>query len=208
MAAGTDEAFAFRLLQPPAWGRPEAGAGEAGGAAAGEIPDGDLAAVRGIFSAWYAELAEHGVELGSFQNIDAELAAVPGAYGEGKGGFLILACAPGGEVAGAVALRRITHLVTGEPLYEVKRMFVHRPYRGRGLGRALALRVLDESKRRGVGVVWLDSLERLVPALKLYACLGFERCEQYVENPMPDAVYMRLALDAHEADPGRALSET
>jgi ribosomal protein S18 acetylase RimI-like enzyme len=49
---------------------------------------------------------------------------------------------------------------------------VHHPYRGRGIGKALLVRLLEHARQQGIGAVSL-SVERDNPALRLYSFLGF-----------------------------------
>lgn len=66
-----------------------------------------------------------------------------------------------------------------------------------GLGRRLAKHAINNSYKMGYRRLYLDSLERLPAAVSLYKELGFERCEPYIYNPMPDAVFMTSSLDEH-----------
>lgn len=79
-------------------------------------------------------------------------------------------------VAGAAWYRFWTHEnhsygFVDEPIPELG-IGVHHPYRGRGLGKALLLRLLEHARRQGVGAVSL-SVERDNPAVRLYSSLGF-----------------------------------
>lgn len=61
-------------------------------------------------------------------------------------------------------------------------MRVKKPFRGKGLGRILLRRFIDESKIRGAGRISLDTDPSLVPAIRLYENEGFRR-EGTVVNP-------------------------
>ncbi|MEI2806765.1 MAG: GNAT family N-acetyltransferase [Albidovulum sp.] len=77
---------------------------------------------------------------------------------------------------------------------EIERLFVRPDYRGRGLGRLLALRVVSEATASGYAVMRLDTLETLDDAMHLYTSLGFRRRPPYYANPLPGVVYWQRAL--------------
>jgi GNAT superfamily N-acetyltransferase len=120
-----------------------------------------------------------------FQNFDQELEALPGAYAP-PGGALLIA-RDGDTAAGCVALRRID-AATGE----MKRMYVRASYRGTGLGRRLALAVIEEAKKRAHRRIVLDTLPKLTTAIALYRDLGFRECGPYLLAPTPGALCFEL----------------
>ncbi len=143
----------------------------------------EIAAIRALFQEYADGL---GVDL-CFQSFAAELAGLPGAYGP-PGGRLLLAHAGGGP-AGCVALRAIA-----DGVCEMKRLFVRPAFRGSGLGRALAERVIQEARASGYRKMRLDTLRSLQPAISLYETLGFVRCAPYYDTPLADTVFMELQL--------------
>jgi ribosomal protein S18 acetylase RimI-like enzyme len=54
--------------------------------------------------------------------------------------------------------------------------------------------VLDYAREQGYEWLVLDTLSRLQPAIALYRTIGFVECERYNDNPLPDVLFMRLAL--------------
>ena len=122
-----------------------------------------------------------------FQGFEEELAGLPGKYGPPQGA-LLLAFADG-RAAGCVAMRPLSPGVC-----EMKRLYVRPAYTGRGMGRNLALTVIERAMAAGYSCMRLDTLERLHPALGLYAGLGFRRCAPYYENPLPGVVYLERDL--------------
>ena len=76
----------------------------------------------------------------------------------------------------------------------MKRLFVRPAYRGRGLGRLLAARIVSEATASGYAVMRLDTLDSLDGAMWLYESLGFRRRPPYYANPLPGAVYWERAL--------------
>ena len=94
-----------------------------------------------------------------------------------------------GNAAGCVALRRLDG-VTGE----IKRMYVRERYRGSGLGRRLAVEVIEAAKKIGYTRVVLDTLPKLAPAIALYRDLGFRETGPYLACPTPGAICFELRL--------------
>ena len=143
----------------------------------------DIADVRTLFGEYAALVAE----ALCFQNFDAELAALPGEYAP-PGGVLLVA-RDGDAPAGCVALRRLD-AGTGE----MKRMYVREAYRGGGLGRRLAVAIIEEARKRGNVRVLLDTLPKLAPAIALYRDLGFRETAPYLASPTPGAVCFELRI--------------
>ena len=71
-------------------------------------------------------------------------------------------------VVGVAALFR-----DGPDQFELARMAVDPAYRGRGIGRALALAALQNARDEGATRVSLGSNTKLAPAIALYRSLGF-----------------------------------
>lgn len=153
----------------------------------------EIEAVRAIFREYQQFL---GVDL-SFQGFEEELATLPGCYAPPRG-WLLLA-RDGAHAAGCVALRPLEE----EGVCEMKRLFVRPAYRGRGLGRLLAARMVSEATALGYALMRLDTLDTLDEAMRLYRSLGFRRRPPYYANPLPGVVYWERTL----ADPPLAADE-
>jgi GNAT superfamily N-acetyltransferase len=67
---------------------------------------------------------------------------------------------------------------------ELQRMYVLPAARGKGIGRAIALRLIDEAKAIGYQQLRLESLEFLAAAHALYRSLGFRQIQPYAHNSM------------------------
>jgi len=122
-----------------------------------------------------------------FQSFEEELAGLPGKYGPPDG--VLLMAMDGRQSAGCVALRKVEDRVC-----EMKRLYLRPQYRGRGLGRLLAERILSEATALGYSVMRLDTLDKLKAAMGLYEAMGFRRREPYYGNPLPGVVYWELDL--------------
>jgi putative acetyltransferase len=149
---------------------------------AAQVP-GDMQEVRALFLEYATWLGE---DL-CFQGFEAELAGLPGDYA-GKRGALLVAWKER-EAAGCIALRPFD-ADTGE----IKRLYVRPPFRGSGLGKRLALRVLDTARQADYRRLVLDTLERMDSAVRLYEKLGFKQIPAYYVNPIRGALYFELLM--------------
>lgn len=139
----------------------------------------DIAEARHLFRAYAGWL---GVDL-SFQGFEAELAGLPGAYASPKG-RLVLARV-GAMAVGCAALRPL-----GDGVCEMKRLYVLPEHQGRGMGRALAQRIIEEARGIGYRRMVLDTLASMAPALALYRSLGCNPVAPYTANPLAGAVFL------------------
>jgi len=123
----------------------------------------------------------------SSQNIDAEIAGLPGDY-TSPNGALFLASSTGGKPAGCVAIHQF-----GEPGdAEMKRLFVAPSYRGLGLGKALVESALARAKQMGFSRLVLDTMPGMTAAIAAYEGLGFQRIDPYWDNVLPVIYYGKV----------------
>ncbi len=99
-----------------------------------------------------------------------------------------------GKIAGCAGLRKI-----GENVGEIKRMYVRREYRRKGIGRSLVKAIINESHQIGYLNLRLDSAPFAKEAHALYRSLGFHKREPYAESDIPQKyhcrwVFMEMAL--------------
>lgn len=127
-----------------------------------------------------------GVDL-SFQNIEEELKTFPEKYWEPSGAFFLAKAEQ--RIAGCVGLKKID-----DTMCEMKRLFVREEYRNLGIGKALVERILEEATVLGYCAMRLDTLSWMKSAVGLYRSFGFVEIGQYVENPLPGAIFMEKRL--------------
>jgi len=143
----------------------------------------EMESVRGLFRE-YADWLQ--VDL-CFQGFEAELAGLPGAYRPPGGGLWL--AKDGERLAGVVALRPLD-----ADSGEMKRLWVRPAYRGLGLGRRLAVFVIDAARQAGYKRLCLDTLQQMSEAHALYRSLGFGDIASYYDNPLDGVRYMALDL--------------
>ena len=143
-----------------------------------------IASIRELFLEYAESL---GFSL-CFQSFDKELEELPGDYAP-PDGCLLLATHEG-HGAGCVALHKL------EPeICEMKRLYVRPQFRGKGLGRELAERVIAEARQMRYRQLRLDTVEPMMrAAVAMYRTLGFREIAPYRPNPIEGALYMELQL--------------
>ena len=142
-------------------------------------PADDYDVVREMLREYAAAI---GVDL-SFQDFEQELASLPTFYER------ILVARSGDAVAGCVALRHISDITC-----EMKRLYVRPDFRRFGTGRALAIGIIEEGRRRGYTRMLLDTLPTMREAIALYESLGFHSVAPYRHNPVEGTKYLELEL--------------
>jgi len=143
-----------------------------------------IAQARGLFLEYAQSL---GFSL-CFQSFDKELAGLPGDYAPPAGRLLLAEY--NGQLAGCVALHKLE-----DGICEMKRLYLRRQFRGKGLGRALASRIIAEARQIGYQRIRLDTLEPVMKdAVAMYRKIGFREIPPYRANPIDGALYMELEL--------------
>ena len=123
-----------------------------------------------------------------FQNFEKELPGLPGDYAPPEGRLWLAWINQ--DIAGCIALRSL-----GEGICEMKRLFVRPEFRGQGLGRLLAEKLIQEARNIGYQKMRLDTLPgRMDQAIAMYRDLGFQEIERYYNNPDETALFMELDL--------------
>ena len=149
-----------------------------------QSPEQIAASIRELFLEYAQSL---GFSL-CFQSFDKELAELPGEYAAPEGRLLLATCE--GQSAGCVALHKLDHEIC-----EMKRLYVRPEFRGKGLGKILAERIIGEAHQIGYKQLRLDTVEPLMrTAVKMYRTLGFREIAPYRPNPIEGTLYMEISL--------------
>src|SRR3984957_11213983 len=123
-----------------------------------------------------------------FQNFDQELAELPGDYAPPAGRLLIAEY--DAQLAGCVALHKLDSAIC-----EMKLIFLRPQFRGKGIGRLLAERIIAEARQIGYQRMRLDSVEPVMKdAVAMYRRFGFKEIAPYRPNPNPGVLYLELQL--------------
>ena len=123
-----------------------------------------------------------------FQNFDQELAELPGDYAPPAGRLLLAEY--DAQLAGCVALHKLDSAIC-----EMKRLYLRPQFRGQGLGRLLAERIIAEARQIGYERMRLDSVEPVMrDAVAMYRRFGFKEIAPYRPNPNPGVLYLELQL--------------
>lgn len=145
----------------------------------------DAAVIAGLFAEYIASL---GIDL-SFQDVDAELASLPGKYAPPEGTILI-ARDSASDPIGCVALRPLPKAGA----CEMKRLYIRPAGRGQNLGRCLAEAAIAHARGAKYARMYLDTLAPMKAAQGLYASLGFRPTQPYYNNPLPGTQFLMLDL--------------
>ena len=122
-----------------------------------------------------------------FQGFNTELQNLRLMYGAPAGGIILYKVDQ--EFRGCVAVRR-----QERDIAELKRMYVQREYRNKGVGLALLKEALQLARICGYKKIRLDTLNSMTSAIKLYKQHGFYEIPAYYHNPESTALYLEAVL--------------
>jgi ribosomal protein S18 acetylase RimI-like enzyme len=171
-----------------------------------------------LFREYSTEVAALCGESLAHQNLEGELASLPGLYAPPEGNMWVALqdtaqSAPAGQTPavgglspalpaaasprplGCVAIRPLPKLSTPlRRVCELKRMYVAPAARGMGLGKALCQTAVSFAADAGYAVIKLDTSTDMHTAIGLYRACGFVPAERYNDDPMADTLYFELVL--------------
>ena len=129
-----------------------------------------------------------------FQSFEQELASLPGDYAPPEGRLLLAFV--NGEPVGCGALHGLEQGEGDGSICEMKRLYVQPGQRGKGIGLAVAERLIREAREIGYRRMRLDTVpSAMADAVKMYRGMGFAEIPPYRANPVPGAIYMELVLE-------------
>lgn len=123
-----------------------------------------------------------------FQGFEEELQTLPGKYAEPKGRIFVAYIEE--NPVGCIALRKLENGIC-----EMKRLYLRDAARGRGIGKDLIEKVIEEARSIGYKKMRLDTYPpKMGKAVGLYESHGFRKIPPYYENPHGDTLFMELEL--------------
>ena len=123
-----------------------------------------------------------------FQGFDQELELLPGKYASPQG--CILLARDKSVSVGCADLRP-----RSDDVCEMKRLNVKPEYRGAGLGRKLAEKIVKLGIKKYIQIMQLDTLSSMYRAIGLYKSLVFVVTIPYYDNLHPDVLFYEKILD-------------
>jgi putative acetyltransferase len=145
----------------------------------------DAAAFSRLNEEWIASLF-------SLEQKDRDTLADPFGHYVAPGGDVLLARDGENRVVGCVALEP-----AGDGVFELSKMAVAPPERGRGIGRRLLVAAIARARALGASSLFLGSNRRLTAAVGLYESAGFRHVPREAIGLLPYSradVFMELRL--------------
>jgi ribosomal protein S18 acetylase RimI-like enzyme len=122
-----------------------------------------------------------------FQDIDDELNNFPEKYKEPEGAFII--AKENNNTIGCVGIRKLENKIC-----EMKRLFVKENHKGKGIGKKLVEKIIEQAKIKNYEKMRLDTINTMEAALNIYYRNGFYQIEPYYNNPHDNIVYLEKII--------------
>jgi ribosomal protein S18 acetylase RimI-like enzyme len=143
----------------------------------------DIPEVRAMLREYVAWI---GLDL-AFQEIEEEIADLPGDYDEPTGALLV--AEENHHLVGMIALRPLSGSIC-----EMKRLWVRPEGRGRGVAKELVAQILEQARHLNYDEIRLDTLPMMTNAQSLYESLGFVDIAPYYKTPIKGTRFMAKRL--------------
>jgi putative acetyltransferase len=148
-----------------------------------EVTEADVEAVVALVS---TVLGEFGLSFGEGSDTDDALRRLPGSYIDHGGQFWVAeAC---GVASGTLGLFPV-----GDDTFELRKMYLSREARGKGLASALFDVAVAWARGRGARQIVLDTTEQMTAAIRFYERRGFVRDDDQIRGSRCSRGY-RLVL--------------
>ena len=155
--------------------------------------DAEIMAVQGLireFTTWAFTLQDDSEQAPTFENLEEELANLPGIYAPPSGRLLL--AMQDEQPVGCVALK-------GHDAFtcELKRMYVLPTYRDQGIGWELVRTLVENARQAGYKRMVLDTHISMNKARELYQAAGFQKVktpDDFPEALKPYVVFMEYEL--------------
>jgi putative acetyltransferase len=129
-----------------------------------------------------------------FDNQDSDLLDIKNHYNKDKGGcFWVVECKDDFQIIGTVAIRQIKETFLGYnnnansvDICELKRMFLSKQFRCKGIGQQMLNTALDYAKKAGFSKILLYSSNNLKVSRQLYLKNGFIDIPRYNNDHRAD----------------------
>lgn len=145
----------------------------------------DMQVVQNLIKSYMTELGENLC----FQGVVDELANLPGNYARPDGVIYLGTIAGESKPGAMIALRKLD-----AGTCEMKRLYVAPQHRSHGIGEALVKRLIVQARQCGYGIMRLDTLARLKPAIALYKRFGFVETSAYNDATLEGITYFMKEL--------------
>ncbi len=128
-----------------------------------------------------------GIDL-EFQDFKTELEYIEQIYRRPFGSILLVYI-NSDNLAGCAGIRKFENTIC-----ELKRMYLRKPARGQGMGKALLQKSIALAKELKYTRMRLDTLPTMKQAIKLYEQEGFYEISSYRYNPIKGTKYFEIEL--------------
>ncbi len=124
----------------------------------------------------------------SFQDFENELLEIENQYSI-PNGQLVIAYDELDQAVGCFGVRKFS-----ESICELKRMYLKKEERGKGIGQKLLVRAIEIGRALKYEKMRLDTLPSMEVAINLYSKMGFYEITPYRFNPFKGAKYFEIKL--------------